>query len=239
MWESIVHVDLRRITSALLSLLLIPLAEAQSTAGDNAIPPAALNQQESARDAMARFCTLQANMAADPYAFMDKGGSVECPDAALKKTYCTSFQSYKPFTQQQETEARLVQVAPGKARSTPFKDSLALCGLDASALHDNLCGSAERDNQLPFLAKQCPVQAKLVATRECAGRSYTSVPGRYRELCATYAKEDATATTANPSSAPSDSPPDPKNAAAQAAAAQTKEAVKDKAKSILKGLFGK
>lgn len=189
-------------------------------------------QQSQYQQAVAQGCTAEAEAAPNPYGFMDKlhTGAPRCADPAAKQSYCTHFQSYKPFTGQREMQTSMANYAASNPMATPYSDSLKLCGLSADAVHAKLCSTAEGDNEFEFLTKECPTQLQAIAARECAGRSYTSVGARYRGICSTYATSSGTTASSN-AAATASSPP--------AAADAAKDSVKDKAKSVLKGLFGR
>lgn len=191
-----------------------------------------MQQQTQVQQAMAQSCALQAKNAASPYPFLDvyKTGTVQCADAASKQAYCTAFQDYQAYNAQQQLETSMSQAGAGNPQATPFTDSLKLCGLSADTVRASLCARAESDGQLDFLSKQCPVQAQTLAARECAGRSYTSVGDRYRNFCAAFATGAAPAGTAASTPAPASASNGTQDAA---------QSIKDKAKSALKGLFGR
>ncbi len=203
--------------------------EANNPAKVNAIKQQAAAGQAQYQQAMAQSCKLQAEDGARPYPFMDalNTGTVQCPDPGLKQQYCSRFQTYKPFLNQKDSEAQVrASGVTGVVMGTPFTDSLKLCGVTADTVQTKLCSAAENDGEMEFLVKSCPVQAQAIAARECAGRSYTSVSAKYRGMCATYATANAKGTQGN---SPPGTPgtPDPAST------------MKDKAKSALKGLFGR
>ncbi len=199
-------------------------SEANSPARTDAIKSQVAAQQNQYQSAMGQSCKIEAEGAANPYGFMDtfNSGAPRCADPALKQTYCAHFQGYIPFVAQRDSETAMARsgAAAGTPMTTPFSDSLKLCGLKADAVQTKLCSGAEGDNAFEFLVKECPAQMKTIAARECAGRSYTTVSARYRGICSSYA-------TANAAGQQSGTQPDqPAN-------------LKDKAKSALKGLFGR
>ncbi len=203
--------------------------EANNPAKMNAIKQQAAAGQAQYSQAMAQSCKLQAEDGARPYPFMDalNTGTVQCPDPALKQQYCSRFQTYKPFLNQKDSEAQVrASGVTGTVMATPFSDSLKLCAVTADTVQTKLCSSAEKDGEMEFLVKDCPVQTQAIAARECAGRSYTSVSAKYRGLCSNYA-------TANANGSPTNSPP------ATPGTPDPSSSLKDKAKSALKGLFGR
>jgi hypothetical protein len=134
----------------------------------------------------AKMCA-DAARAADNPALMMK----ECNDAPTVKTYCSNFQSYDVFRKQAEEEARNGDTTgPGVAAAQlrPLTTSGQLCGVDPQKLRERLCSTAESQDQLAFIASQCPVQGQAIARRECAGRSYTNVAARYYAICTTFAQ---------------------------------------------------
>jgi len=106
-------------------------------------------------------------------------------DAKYKTDLCRRF----------ETKAGFGTVASRQPTGQPALDSGTLpevarfCGADAAAIRTRLCGEANRSQDLAFLGSSCPSEAKVIAQRECAGRSFSSPPApRYREFCGTYAR---------------------------------------------------
>lgn len=170
--------------------------------------------QAEAQQALAKSCADAARSADSPYLMTQT-----CKDPETVKTYCASFQTYGPFRKQAEEEARMARagVAAAKgaeAQMQPLSTSAQLCGVDARQLRTRLCSTAEAQGQFGFIASQCPVLAKVIAQRECAGRSYTAVAARYRDICASLAngsREDAApqAPAAAPQPAPKQEKPNP------------------------------
>jgi hypothetical protein len=108
----------------------------------------------------------------------------------------------------------------------PLQEAGTVCGTKAEDVLNKLCVTADKNESLVFLARQCPVQAQPIAQRECAGRGYTTPPAaKYRDFCGNYAGKllargsDDSSSTTNPSA--------------------KKESALDKSKNALKGLFGR
>jgi hypothetical protein len=218
--------------------------EIGSKAQMNALRQRMAQQQAEVKQEIAQNCMAQARSAASPYAFLDpmKTGTVQCAKPEDKAAYCAAFQSYGPFLGQMRTEQAMAGSAAsagaGAAMMTPFSDSLKLCGLKADAVRAELCARAEKgaggdtDGSTDFLVQQCPTQTHDLAARQCAGRSYTSLPARYRDFCARYA-------THHPAALPAQAGSAAQGAGAATEAASPEDALENKAKSVLKGIFGR
>jgi hypothetical protein len=106
------------------------------------------------------------------------------------------------------------------------------CKVDNAQLKTSFCAQASKSEDLPFLASQCPVEAKPIAQAHCAGRGYTSrVKDKWTDFCTTYlshAKPEDEA--APPASTATSIVKDPAKA--------TSEAV-NQGINKLKGLFGR
>lgn len=94
-----------------------------------------------------------------------------------------------------QTKAGFAEVAARPSTGQAALDSGTLpevarfCGVDGEAMRSKLCGEASRSEDLDFLGKSCPVQGRVIAQRECAGRGFTSPPAeRYRDFCGHYAR---------------------------------------------------
>jgi hypothetical protein len=61
------------------------------------------------------------------------------------------------------------------------------CGLDRAAVAASHCPRAAKSENLAYLGRFCPEQAKPIAEQHCVGRSYTSAPqDKYTEFCSSY-----------------------------------------------------
>jgi hypothetical protein len=80
------------------------------------------------------------------------------------------------------------------------KDLSSLCGKDLDAMKADACADAGRQEAerrctdgsgslLSFIGGNCPAQVKVVAQRECAGRTYTDLTTCYRSFCTSYAAD--------------------------------------------------
>jgi hypothetical protein len=102
------------------------------------------------------------------------------------------------------------------------------CNVTTAQVKSTHCPRAAQTENLPFLARFCPGEAKPIAAAHCAGRSYTSrVKDKYTEFCGAYL------TKANPE----DEPAQKKDAKAQITESVTQGVTQGVNK--LKGLFGK
>ncbi|HVP65843.1 MAG TPA: DUF3617 family protein [Anaeromyxobacteraceae bacterium] len=112
------------------------------------------------------------------------------------------------------------------------KQAAKMCGKDLDALRPRFCGEAAQALSTPgssaepakkddvhFVYAYCPDQARALAQRDCAGKSYTGLEPSMREFCVKYAQE---------SQAQKPKPPP----------ANPQDAAQDAAKKAVKGLFG-
>ncbi|MFO0689528.1 MAG: DUF3617 family protein [Myxococcota bacterium] len=109
-----------------------------------------------------------------------------------------------------QTKAGFAEVASRQVTGQAVLDSGTLpevsrfCGVDGEAMRSKLCGEASRSEDLAFLGKTCPDQGRVIAQRECAGRSFSSPPAeRYREFCNDYARAQMQGDSAGDSAPPS------------------------------------
>jgi len=113
------------------------------------------------------------------------------------------------------------------------KQAAAMCGKDPDANRPRFCaetaqalaapGSAAdpaKKDDVHFVYAYCPDQARALAQRDCAGKSYTGLEPALREFCVKYAQEDSQAGKSKP-------PP-----------ATSQDAAQEAAKKAVKGLFG-
>jgi hypothetical protein len=84
--------------------------------------------------------------------------------------------------------------------ATATQELSSLCGKDLPALKAEACADAGRheaerrctdgsDKLLSFIGQSCPAQTRVVAQRECAGRTYTGLTTCYRSFCTSYAAD--------------------------------------------------
>jgi len=109
-----------------------------------------------------------------------------CSGSPGKAAYCGQF----------NTPAGYVQFASaGTGQGTPQATLMAFCGLSAAQVDEDrqkICKTITGLSEPIFLAKYCPAEAKQLAEKECAGRSFTgAAPTPYKEFCSTYAMQQA------------------------------------------------
>jgi hypothetical protein len=108
---------------------------------------------------------------------MDPGGRAEKACNASRAKLCARYQTPEGYFK-------------AKGAQTTAK----VCGVDAQAVKTSLCPKAGKsDDSLLFLARYCPVEAKPLAEKQCAGRDYTAMRAaadkpkdRYHDFCLTY-----------------------------------------------------
>jgi hypothetical protein len=177
-----------------------------------------------------KACMDLANSAGPAAGFFGK--SAACKDPKHIAAYCANIKGEKGYALLRQEDA----AAKANAQPSLVPEVERACGVSQAAMNKDLCSSAEKRKSWGFLAKQCDVQAKVIAARECAGRGYTAMSASpYKDFCSAYGvevtSEDAPA-TGNAAAA--------KVQAAPAAAEAPKEESKEdsKVKRGLKGLKG-
>ena len=95
---------------------------------------------------------------------------VGAPCMAKRAEFCKRYQTMEGFTK-----------AGGN------KDAATACGVSREEVLAAQCPRAAQAENLAFLGRYCPVEAKPIAQQHCAGRSYTSqTKDKYSEFCSTY-----------------------------------------------------
>jgi hypothetical protein len=111
--------------------------------------------------------------------------------------------------------------------------TVAAAQLCPAAAKDHARGGGKAGEALLFVASRCPAEARPIAQRDCAGRSYTDMEGAMRDFCVTYARTQLDAgqpgTPVTPAARRRGAPQEP-----EAAPSKVEEG-----KKILKGLFGR
>ena len=136
-------------------------------------------QAAASQAAMAEQCRQFAAEATSPQIM--KG---YCKDPADHRTFCAAVQTPDKFQQLADLEKHAVEMGqPDRV----LAESASLCGFEVAAVRTRLCNTAEQQEDLKFIASQCPAQGAALAQRHCAGRSYTSMSPKHRDFCASYA----------------------------------------------------
>jgi hypothetical protein len=98
------------------------------------------------------------------------------------------------------------------------------CKIQPAPVLAAACKSAMGSRDWSFVADFCPAESGKIAAEQCAGREYTvAMSSEYKAICAKHADSFA------PSS----------RAAAKPAAPSASDSVKEGARGVLKGLFGR
>jgi len=181
------------------------------------------------------------------------GAEPMCKDPRDKQAFCSNVQGYKGFGSLSQQERYYGRGGQAGIENRPLTAASKACGFDVEAKRTQLCGSAEGKGEWVFLAVDCPVLAKPLAQRECAGRDFTTpVAPKYQDFCSAYASARSGAGAAG-AAAGGDGGASGANGASGAADGSTaggkvdadeqqKKSAGDKAKDSLKklkGLFGR
>lgn len=149
-------------------------------------------QQMAAHEKMmAEQCHKQAAEAPSPQVMQSM-----CKDPADIKVYCSAVKTHDKFRSFAESEQQAVANNAAQQGMRPLTESAQLCGFSADTERTRLCGTAEENGKLDFIASQCPVQGQALAGQHCAGRSYTSISDKYRGFCSAYASRQPEDTSA-------------------------------------------
>ena len=135
-----------------------------------------------------------------------------------------------------------------KAGRSNGEAAARMCGVSHDDLRRKLCKGASKDESYEFVGAHCPDEAKPLAKKHCAGRSYTVKEGdprrvekKWFKFCKAVAgarlEGDEDGGAADKAERPS--PKDVKDQAKSAAKDEAKKAAKGAAVDALKGLFGR
>ena len=155
-------------------------------------------------------------------ATMFVGETAMCSSPAQKKAFCAGFGTPAGFAGVKQLDA--LEGMPGT------KQSAAFCGGTVEQFHKQACAAGANGDAegLNFVAAECPAEAQAIAQRECAGRRYTALAGsKYQSFCGQYARSEM---RGGAQAQPRQQPQQPQ---------QQPETTKDKAKKVLKGIFGR
>ena len=144
---------------------------------------------EGLKSLIERGNTMPGNGLQDALAF--------CNDAASKGAFCSQYQSFSGYD---------MFVGAGSGPGSPLSLAESLCNQKADEVKSKLCkaGTSGMEN-LVFVAKNCPDQAKPIAEKECAGRNFTgAATSPYAPFCMAYAAQVAQEQPA--ADAPADEP---------------------------------
>jgi len=144
--------------------------------------------QAQAKQAQAQADAAQVRQCDDAIRDMQAGaiagGYPLCKDPAKRAAFCARVRTEDGFGRLM-TQAEMEKASSG-AMPGP-KAAARACELDLAAVQKELCAGAGRKESLAFLGPWCPAEAKVIATRECAGRDYTAMQGsKYRDFCARF-----------------------------------------------------
>lgn len=127
------------------------------------------------------------------YTFTGASG-IQCAPG-FKNQYCANLKTESGYDKVADMEASAQ--GPAQLRSD-LTAAASLCGLPAAgagslaSIRGGLCAQALAGESLVFLGRNCEVEGRELALRECAGRGYSSpVAPKYREFCEAYARHGA------------------------------------------------
>jgi hypothetical protein len=134
---------------------------------------------------MDAHCTKELTSGKNISAVMVFGSQPLCKDPKFKPMYCGHIAG------KGESGYRLLRREDLSAKQNKEPSLLGVieagCGVSMLGMQKELCGSAQQRKSWRFLAGSCPTQAKPLAARECAGRSYTALStSPYKDFCSAY-----------------------------------------------------
>ncbi len=160
-----------------------------------------------------------------------------------KAAFCARYESREGFSivEPRSSQESAAEKLCGKSAATV----LAKLCRDAAAEHGRAPavpvrkvskgGGRGDDDPDAFLAARCPVEARPIAMRECAGRSYTGMEERTRAFCTAFVRARLEAGESASEFQPARTP-----AASQKSEEGTpKTDAAEQGKKLFKGLFGK
>lgn len=144
-------------------------------------------QQKLADEQLKKSCHDLAAKAESP-AFLSM-----CKDPADKRTYCEAVRKPDNFLRLAKQEQNNLRYAPNNTSpdARPLTQSGTVCGFAVEQEREGLCRLADQNNNLEFIASQCPTQAAGIAAAQCAGRRYTAIAERYRGFCSEFASNQS------------------------------------------------
>lgn len=132
--------------------------------------------EAQSKEAVAKMCAEVPNSL--NLAYMQSQSAL-CDEAAMKAAFCQRLESEAGFKTICNDE---------KSPPTSLADAAAYCGKDPDSMLKKACGDAMKKEDLDLIGTCCPAQAKEIAQKECAGRTYTSAGGsKYAGFCVNYA----------------------------------------------------
>ncbi len=174
---------------------------------------------------------------------------VSCKDK--KAVFCARYESREGFTsvEPRSSQETAAEKLCGKSAATVLaklcRDSAAEHGQSPAVATKKVSKRAVRadgrgdDDPDAFLASRCPVEARPIALRECAGRSYTGMEERTRAFCTAFVRARLDAGESVAEFQPPRAPAAPKSEAAKGEEATPKTEAVEQGKKLLKGLFGR
>lgn len=119
------------------------------------------------------------------------------------------------------------QTMEGFLKAKGDQDGARMCNVSREELGKSFCPRAAQTENLAYLGRFCPAEAKVVAQQHCVGRSFTSeTKDKYSDFCTSYLADNSIEPTAQPAAARKD----PKDAITEGVSQGINK---------LKGLFGR
>lgn len=184
-------------------------------------------QQQQADQTMAQICQnavdgMQLRVFAPPLTLCKD--QTQAAKACARMGTRDGFVTYRNAASQ---DPELAGVAKKLCKKDPESYRSKLCAQTAKETR----GDQTPDDVLAFLGESCPDEARALARKECAGRSFTGISGPFRNICVEYAREElGSSGKVQHASGNADE-------ARQEEEAPAKSGVKEKAKGVLRGLF--
>ena len=173
-----------------------------------------------------KMCTETATKGGQASMFFGKDAA--CKDPRFRTLYCANVKGESGFIMLRNED----KMSKAAKVSATIPEIERACGVSMTKMGSELCGSAEQRKSWKFLAQHCDVQAKVLAAKQCAGRSYTALTNSpFKDFCSAYAGGEASSgDDVSKSGGQSDK-------AAPAPEDKPKDRIKKGLKSV-KGVFG-
>ena len=213
--------------------------DAQAAKSEREAKTAAMVQQSEKAQAQANATIAKSNegqiaecqAAVDTMQMRRLGMYARCDQmAGACQTMLTSEQSKPVATKcmaSQSEFCKRYQTMDGFLKANGDEEAAKMCKLSSAQLKASQCPRAAQTEQLAYLGRFCPAEAKPLAKAHCVGRSYTSkAKDKYSDFCANYLAHNEL----DEDSQPAAHKVDPKQAVQQGVTQGINK---------LKGLFGK
>jgi uncharacterized protein DUF3617 len=178
--------------------------DAQATRQERETKTAAIRQQSEKMQAQSAAMTAQANAgqiaecraAVDTMQMQKLGMWGRCDQmSGMCQTMAANEQSKPVATQCMASQVefcRKYQTLDGFIKANGDEEAAKMCKVSRTELIASSCPRAAQTENLVYLGRFCPSEAKPLAREHCVGRSYTSrVKDKYSDFCSAYLAQNS------------------------------------------------